>query len=52
VEQVSILNSDPETIFDQSVLTVLPRWRFSPGTVEGISVNTWVVTTIRFELEQ
>ncbi len=52
VEQVSILASDPETIFDQSVLNVLPKWRFSPGTIEGTSVNTWVVTTIRFELEQ
>ncbi|MBI9089680.1 MAG: energy transducer TonB [Desulfobacterium sp.] len=52
VEQVSILKSDPETIFDQSVLNVLPKWRFSPGTIEGTSVNTWVVTTIRFELEQ
>lgn len=52
VEQVSILAADPETIFDQSVLNVLPKWRFAPGTIEGISVNTWVVTTIRFELEQ
>jgi protein TonB len=52
VEQVFIVKSDPETIFDQSVLNVLPKWRFSPGTVEGVSVNTWVVTTIRFELEQ
>ncbi|MCP4119022.1 MAG: energy transducer TonB [Desulfobacteraceae bacterium] len=52
VEQISILDSDPETIFDQSVLNVLPKWRFSPGTIEGVNVNTWVVTTIRFELEQ
>lgn len=51
VEDISILESSPKEIFDQSVLNALPRWKFSPGTVQGVAVKTRVETTIRFELE-
>lgn len=52
VEQISILESDPEDFFEASVLNALPQWRFSPGTIQGVAVNTWVTTTIRFKLEK
>ena len=51
VEDISILESSPEEIFDGSVLNALPRWKFSPGTIQGVAVKTRVETTIRFELE-
>jgi len=51
VENISILESSPEEIFDQSVLNALPRWKFTPGTIQGVPVKTRVETTIRFELE-
>jgi protein TonB len=51
VEDISILDSSPKDTFDQSVLHALPRWKFSPGTIEGVAVKTRVETTIRFELE-
>ncbi|MEA1969837.1 MAG: TonB family protein [Thermodesulfobacteriota bacterium] len=51
VEKIKIVEAEPKDIFNKSVLNTIPQWRFSPGTVEGIVVNTWVVTTIRFKLE-
>lgn len=51
VEDISIIESSPEEIFDQSVLNALPRWKFTPGTIQGVPVKTRVETTIRFELE-
>jgi periplasmic protein TonB len=51
VGRISILRSDPPDVFDRSVLQTLPTWRFSPGTVSGRPVNTWVTTTIVFKLE-
>ncbi len=52
VEDPTILESDPEKIFDQSVINCISQWKFKPGTVEGIAVDTLAETTIRFELEQ
>lgn len=51
VDQITILKAKPEKIFDQSVIRCVSSWRFSSGTVEGVPVKTWVMTTIRFELE-
>ena len=34
-----------------SVLKMLPTWKFSPGKILGEPVSSWVVTTIRFELK-
>ncbi len=52
VEDISILESSPRGVFDQSVLSALPRWKFAPGTIQGVAVKTRVETTIRFELEK
>lgn len=51
VDRIEILEANPEKIFDQSVVRCVSSWRFSPGKVQGEPVNTWVMTTIRFELE-
>jgi protein TonB len=52
VERISILRADPPDVFDRSVLQTLSTWRFSPGTVSGRPVNTWITTTIVFKLEE
>ncbi len=52
IEQPKIIKALPEKIFDQSVLNCVSRWKFKPGTVEGIPVNTRASTTIRFKLEK
>ena len=51
VSRVSILDSSPKGVFEDSVLQTLPSWKFSPGRILGESVPSWVVTTIRFELK-
>ena len=51
VENIKIVKAVPEGVFEKCVKRCLSAWRFSPGTVEGESVNTQVATTIRFNLE-
>jgi protein TonB len=51
VENVSILEAKPVHVFDHSVVESVGKWRFLPGTVAGVAVNTWVETTIRFKLD-
>ena len=51
VSRVTILESNPPGIFDESVLKALPSWKFTPGELGGNAVNTWVSTVIEFDLE-
>jgi len=51
VDDIRVLESHPRKIFDRPVIRCVSAWRFTPGTVEGMPVNTWVETTIRFDLE-
>jgi len=51
VEQVHILEAQPQEMFESTVERGIRRWRFTPGTVQGEPVRSWVITTIRFELE-
>ena len=51
VENIRIVKAVPEDVFEKCVKRCLSAWRFSPGTVDGETVNTQVITTIRFNLE-
>jgi protein TonB len=51
VSKITILKAEPEGLFDDEVLKMLPRWKFDPGKIDGTPVSSWVITTIRFELE-
>lgn len=51
VEQVSVLDAEPKDVFESTVERGVKMWRFSPGTVDGEPVRSWVTTTVRFELE-
>lgn len=50
VEQLNIIEAQPEKIFDKNVIQCLSAWRFKPGTISGEPVKTRVRTRIRFEL--
>jgi periplasmic protein TonB len=50
VSRLSIIDSSPKGVFEDSVLQTVPLWKFTPGRIHGESVSSWVVTTIRFEL--
>lgn len=52
VEQIQIIEATPENIFDKSVINCVSHWKFAPGTVEGLPVDTLARTTIRFKLEK
>ncbi len=51
VENLEIIGSHPHKIFDKSVINCVSRWKFKPGTVDGIPVATMAETTIKFKLE-
>ena len=51
VARVSVVESQPSGIFDQSVIRCVSGWRFKAGTVDGTPVKTLAETTIRFKLD-
>ncbi|WP_419660850.1 putative TonB family protein [Desulfosarcina variabilis str. Montpellier] len=51
VERVTIVDACPPEVFDRSVTQCVSGWRFKPGTVEGMPVNTWAETTVTFHLK-
>ncbi len=51
VGSVSVVESDPKTIFDDAVIRSVAGWRFKAGTVRGLPVKTWAETIVRFKLD-
>lgn len=51
VENLKVIEAQPENIFNKSVINCLARWKFKPGTVQGIAVSTLAETTINFQLD-
>jgi protein TonB len=50
VGEVTVLDALPKGLFDSAALKAVPSWRFKPGVIDGQAVPSWVVTTIRFTL--
>lgn len=50
VEDIKIIDAEPEKIFDDSVIQCLAAWRFKPGRVNRELVKTRARTRIRFKL--
>ncbi|MBT3191691.1 MAG: energy transducer TonB [Verrucomicrobia bacterium] len=51
-ERVSVLSSEPGTVFCAAAIRAVERWRFSPGTKDGYPVSVRVRQRIRFQLEE
>ena len=51
VENLTIIESEPAKVFDRSVINCVSKWKFKPGSVEGVPVLTQAETTIRFEMD-
>jgi protein TonB len=51
VRDLAILEADPPDIFNETVMKTLEKWKFKPGSKDGKDVETWITTSIRFELE-
>ncbi len=50
VQSPSIVQASPTGIFEECVLKVIHRWRFTPGIYRGKPVRTWVTVPIQFRL--
>jgi periplasmic protein TonB len=51
VRELTIIEADPPDIFNEAVMKTLDKWKFKPGRKDGKDVETWITTSIRFELE-
>jgi len=51
ISDVEILASEPDGYFEDTVRRTVPSWRFEPGHIAGEPVASWVVTTVRFDME-
>ena len=50
VDQVQVLESSPQGVFDESALNGINSWRFEPAKYEGKKVKVWAKQKIRFDL--
>jgi periplasmic protein TonB len=51
VGSVSVLESEPKTLFDDAVIRSVSSWKFKAGTIGGTPVKTWAETVVRFKLD-
>ncbi len=50
VSRLSILEANPEGVFEDAVRRAVGRWKYAPGRIDGRAVATWVVAPITFTL--
>lgn len=51
VGNVSVVESEPKSIFDDAVIRSVSGWHFKAGTIGGVPVKTWAETVVRFKLD-
>ena len=50
IEQVQIVESYPEGIFDEAATQGINQWQFEPAMYQGQAVRAWAKQRIRFDL--
>lgn len=50
IEQVEVVESDPEGTFEEAALAGVRQWRFDPALYQGQAVRAWARQRIRFDL--
>ncbi len=50
VDQVKLLDSAPEGVFDQVTLKSVKTWNFSPAEYKGQFVSVWVKQKLKFQV--
>ena len=48
IQLAKVLDSEPRGLFDQTVLTGIQNWRFSPAKFNGEPVQVWVKQKVSF----
>ena len=52
VHDLAIIDARPANIFEKTIRNTVPKWRFKPAIKDGKKVETWVQTTVKFQLEK
>ena len=50
IEQVKIVDSQPEGVFDDAATQSMQSWKFEPAQYQGKPVKSWAKQRIRFDL--
>ncbi len=50
IEQMKIIDSNPEGVFDDAATQSMQSWKFEPAQYQGKPVKTWAKQRIRFDL--
>jgi protein TonB len=50
IEQVSVIESFPEGVFEEAALQGVNQWKFEPAIYQGKAVRAWARQRIRFDL--
>lgn len=50
IEQVEVVESHPEGLFEEAAVTGVQQWRFEPAFYQGRAVRAWARQRIRFDL--
>jgi len=50
IEQVTIIESYPEGVFDDAATQGINQWKFEPAMYQGQAVRAWAKQRIRFDL--
>ena len=50
IEQVTVVESFPEGLFDDAALQGVSQWKFAPAMYQGKAVRAWARQRIRFDL--
>lgn len=50
IEQIEIVESFPEGVFDEAATQGINQWKFEPAVYQGQAVRAWAKQRIRFDL--
>lgn len=50
IEQVTVIESYPEGVFDDAALQGVNQWKFAPAMYQGKAVRAWARQRVRFDL--
>ena len=52
VNNVEVIESVPEVIFDRQAIKAVQKWKYKPSIVDGKAVKVWQETQLDFRLSQ
>ena len=50
IEQIKVIESYPEGVFDDTAVQGVGQWKFQPASYQGKAVRAWAKQRVRFDL--